>query len=308
MSKQAFEAKIAAVENLRSDPANALEPVRKALRDRNNYVVSKAAGVCADLRLEEAIPDLEAAFGRFLEDAVKTDPKCWAKEAIVKALKDLAHRNPHVFLKGLTHFQLEPVYGGKSDSAATLRGACALALVDSQLGDLEILTHLTDRLADPEKPVRLDAAVAIAQMSRPEGALILRMKALAGDAEPEVTGQCFTSLLTLDLQGSIDFVRRFLDREQDSLEAGCALAQSRSTDAVGIVKDFWKRKLPIETRRAILISLGASPLREAAELLLSFVSSETKDLAKLAAAALSHSRFHHELREQLSSAMGELGE
>ena len=34
-----------------------------------------------------------------------------------------------MFLRGMKHIQPEPSYGGPSDSAATLRATCALALV-----------------------------------------------------------------------------------------------------------------------------------------------------------------------------------
>src|SRR6516164_2286121 len=212
MGKQAFEKQIANLEALRtaSDPTASLPALRKALKDRNNYLVSKAAAVVGDLKLEDLIPDLIVAFDRFLNDPVKSDPQCWAKTAIAKALKDLGHRDAEVFLKGIGHIQMEPVWGGRADSAPTLRGTCALALVDCQLDDLAILTHLADCLADPEKPVRMDAAVAIGQVGREEGAMLLRLKALIGDREPEVTGQCFLSLMSLAPRESLAFIRRFL--------------------------------------------------------------------------------------------------
>ncbi|HEX5432177.1 MAG TPA: hypothetical protein VFW83_09435, partial [Bryobacteraceae bacterium] len=132
MGNQAFQRKIAAVESLRNaaGPEAALDGLRKALRDRNNFVVSKAAKVAAGWKLEPAIQDLIAAFDRFLMDAAKSDPQCWAKIAIAKALKDLGHRDPQVFLRGIGHFQFEPVWGGRADTAAPLRAACAMALAD----------------------------------------------------------------------------------------------------------------------------------------------------------------------------------
>src|SRR6185369_726370 len=101
----AFDAKLEALETLRSgpDPNAAIEPLRKALRDRNNYVVSKAAAIAADLRLEGIVPDLATAFDRFLIDPVKSDPKCWAKNALIKALKDLGHHNAQIYLRGIEH-------------------------------------------------------------------------------------------------------------------------------------------------------------------------------------------------------------
>ena len=306
MSKQAFEKKLAELEALRTASAAAASAaLRKALKDRSNYLVSKAAAIAGDLRLDELIPDLAAAFDRFFADPVKSDPQCWAKTAIAKALKDLGHRDAGLFLRGMGHVQLEPSWGGATDSAATLRGTCTLALVDCPLDDLEILAHFADRLADPETPVRMDAALAIAQLARPEGTLLLRLKILMGDPEPQVVGQCFECLLSLDAKGSLSFISRFLESQDQDVcaEAAGALAASRETEALEILKMFWRKRVPAEIRKAVLISLGASPLREAAEFLLSVLAEEAGELAAQAVASLATSRFHAEVRERTQAAV-----
>jgi HEAT repeat protein len=299
MSK-AFDQKIEAIEALRtaSDPAPQL---RKAIQDRNNYVVSKAAAIAGSLKLDALIPDLAAAFDRFLIDPVKSDPQCWAKNAIAKALKDLGCREARVFLLGIGHVQPEPVWGGQADSAGTLRGTCALALVDCHMDDLVILTHLTDRLADTEAPVRVDAALALAQFGRPEGILPLRLKAWVGDEEPEVTGQCFASLMALAPGESIGFVGQFLNAKKEEVrgEAAAALAQSREPEAFRILMEFYKRKMPAEVRHGLLMALGASPLPEAADFLLTVIQKETGDFGVTALKALGASRFRHDLRDRV---------
>src|SRR5260370_42618397 len=108
VSKQAFDKKLQEIESLRSDPASALAPLRKALKDRNNFLVSKAAAMAAYLRLEDLKPDLLAAFDRFLIQPVKTDPQCWPKTAIAKPLRDLDHQDAAVFLPALAHIQPDP--------------------------------------------------------------------------------------------------------------------------------------------------------------------------------------------------------
>src|SRR5262249_1681220 len=115
MSRHALDKKLEDLRALRSSPEapETAGAVHKALRDRNNYAVSKAAPLAAELNLHGLIPDLLSAFDRFLADPIKSDPQCWAKNAIAKALKDLGHRGPEVFLRGLTHVQLEPVMGGR---------------------------------------------------------------------------------------------------------------------------------------------------------------------------------------------------
>jgi len=305
VNRQSFEKKLEALEALRSTPGSAgtVDQVRKALRDRNNYYVSKAAAIAGDLLMSEMVPDLIAAFERFLVDPVKADPQCWAKNAIAKALKGLGHCDPAVFLRGLVHFQPEPIWGGQSDTAPALRGTCALALIQCQLDDRAILTHLTDALADPEKPVRLDAAMAIAQLARPEGALLLRLKALAGDPEPEVTGQCLAALVSLEPQASVEFVGRFLKAADEDVrsEAVGALAKSREAEAFQLLKNYWRTRLSPEMRRVVLTSLGASPLPEAAEFLVTAVKEEPTDVAVHALEALGVSRFRLEVGERVAA-------
>jgi HEAT repeat protein len=250
---------------LRSSPACAVEPVRKALRDRSNLVCSKAAGVAGDLLLLDAIPDLLHAFERFLKDPVKTDPKCWAKNAIVKALKDLAYEDPEVYLRGLTHVQMEPVWGLSVDAAAALRGACALALVACSLPRDAILIHLADALADPEMRVRADAARAIAQLPGQDSILMLRVKIQAGDPEPAVIGQCFLSLLGIDARSAIPFVARFLTgaNEDVRFEAAAALGECPDVRAVEALIARWKAERSADMKRAIELSLGVSRMPEA---------------------------------------------
>jgi HEAT repeat protein len=300
MSRQAFEKKLEAVRCLRT-----AAELRKPLQDRNNYLVSKAAESAAALRLEELIPDLIAAFDRFLTDPVKSDPQCWAKHAIAKALHELGHRDAPVFVKGIGHIQPEPVWGGSKDSAGPLRSACALALVDCRVDVLQILIHLTDLLADAEASVRNDAARAIGVLGSPEGALPLRLKALLGDDEPSVIGQCLASLSAIAPADALVFIPRFLDSpdENTQAEAASVLAQSRDAAALHIVKQFLARRMSFEVRRSVLLSLGASPLRESADLLLSMLPSEMADSAAAAVAALAASRFRAEIRDDVKAAL-----
>ncbi|MGH7486542.1 MAG: hypothetical protein ACREMY_13230, partial [bacterium] len=69
MSKQAFEEKVREIEQLRSSGGGEAKALlSKALKNRSNYLVSKAAGVAGDLQISDLIPDLVAAFERFLQD------------------------------------------------------------------------------------------------------------------------------------------------------------------------------------------------------------------------------------------------
>ena len=66
------------------------------------------------------------------------------------------------------HIQLEPVWGGRSDTAGTLRATCALALVQCRsVIETDLLAHLIELLADKDKAVRTECARAIEQVGHP---------------------------------------------------------------------------------------------------------------------------------------------
>ena len=106
-----------------------------------------------------------------------------------------------------------------------------MALIGTTAASFDILTRLTDLLNDPEKPVRIDAARAIAQLSAREGLLPLRLKALIGDREPEVVGHCLAALLSLAPREYLQFVAGFLQSKDPDLrlEAAGVLAESHET-------------------------------------------------------------------------------
>src|SRR6266700_1671321 len=120
--KRAFEDQIAALDALRGVASEErIEPLRQALRHRNNFVVGKAAALVREFSIAPLIPDLLVAFDRFFENPEKSDPQCWAKNALSRALAGLEYQEPDCFLRGMHHIQMEPVWGGRSDTAGTLR-------------------------------------------------------------------------------------------------------------------------------------------------------------------------------------------
>ena len=263
-SKKAFEQKLAALEMLHSAGAFAgarVAAIRKALKDPNNYFVSKAAAIAAEFALTDLIPDLIAAFDRFLIDSSKSDPQCWAKNAIAKTLKDFAHDDASFYLRGIKHIQLEGVWGGSEDTAATLRGMCAFGLATCSIPRAEAMRHLVDLLAaDCEKSVRADAARAIAQLGGVESVLLLRLKALAGDSEPEVTGQCLAALLALSPRDYIPFVADFLNADSDvRFEAAAALGELPDPAAVTALTDHFARSRNAEMIARDSLVAGCSP-------------------------------------------------
>jgi HEAT repeat protein len=185
---------------------------------------------------------------------------------------------------------MEPVYGGKEDSATHLRGNALLAL--AQCSDLtrgEVLRHLVDALADPSEPVRVDAIRALEQMDGEEAALVLRMKAHAGDKEPAVVGQAFDSLLALDRDRAVGLVAGFLESGNPEVrdEAALSLGASRLPEAVRVLIEAWK-----SSKESVLLrALSASRDEAALAFLLALVR---QGISREAAAALEALSLHAE--------------
>ena len=140
-----FDAQLARIEAMRDEPVSPalVTELRKAIGSKSGYLAGKAAAIASRHRLTDLIPDLISAFGRFMIDPIKADPQCWGKNGIVTALAELGHDSPGIYLRGLAHVQLEPVWGGTEDTAGTLRSRSAHALVECRsLSDTELLRHL----------------------------------------------------------------------------------------------------------------------------------------------------------------------
>lgn len=316
--REAFDRKLEALAALRAmNAAGAEAPLRKALADTNGLYVSKAAAIAADAGAAALIPELVRAFQRFVDhapDPGKADPQCWAKNALVRALHELGHRQPDVYLRGMRCVQLEAGFGGRFDSAGPLRGVCALALADADHPPRLILTALTDLLVDPEKAARLDAVRAVARMAQPESALVLRLKTLWGDAHPDVMRECLLSLMTLAPAESTALVARYLevDANGDDLlcaDAAEALASARHPEALEALLAFLGRaEVPVATRRTVLLTLAASTLPAAGEYLAGVIEKEPAGVAEAAITALGASRFREEMRARVVAALERRGE
>ena len=291
MARANLEDRIEQVRELGRKPVTdqTMASLRKAFGDRSNLVVAQAAKVVGELQLRDLIPDLLRAFDRMLQKGSATDPKCWAKKAIVDALTKMDHDQSDVFVRGLRHIQMEPVWGGQEDSALSLRGSCALALL--QCGDLSRhakFRYLVDAIADPAEPVRVDAVRAIAQMEGDDGALLLRLKARVGDPNFRVTGQVLESIINVEGEQGIAFVRGFLESEHDEVceEAALALGASRLAAGFAALKEAWTRERNKPRGEVFLRAISAAGLPEAIDFLVTLIREGLQREADAAVRAL----------------------
>jgi hypothetical protein len=286
-----FEERLDRLRQLRHNvPDEALfSALRKSLRDRSNLIVAEAAKVAAELRISDLIPDLLAGFDRLFEDPVKTDPKCWGKTGIVKALRRLEYDQSPPFVRGSHHIQMEPVWGGQEDAAIQLRATCVLGFVQcSDLNRAELLRHLVDALADSADPVRLEAVRTLEQMNGEETPLLLRLKARLGDSRPIVMGHVFDALLNLERAQAVAFVAQHLKSSHADVrdEAALALGGSRLPDAVKILIEAWDQTRGSDFGSVLLRALSSSRQPPAIDFLLELVRHGPRRDALLALDAL----------------------
>ncbi len=270
---QRLEDRLASLGELRADPTSqeSLKALQKALTSKVSHVVARAAEIVGEFHLTELEPDLVEAFERFMTNSQKTDPGCAAKTGIVEALYRMEAYQPDIFLHGIGHVQLEPVYGGKEDTAAKLRGLSALGLV--RINYPNVMLQLAQLLADSEADARMSAARAIGYAGLDAGIPLLRFKALIGDPHPQVLCECFTALLQLAPEPSLSFVAGFLHRDDLAVQeaAAVALGESRLVQAFPFLETAWEDAIDADLRRALLFAIAFLRHERALSFLLSLV-------------------------------------
>jgi len=276
MASSKFEEQLQRIRLLRdaSPDSGTIAILRKALADRSNLIVAEAARAAGEIHAAELIPDLLTAYARLFESPVKTDPKCWGKTAIIKALTLMDYSESPPYVRGSTHIQMEPVWGKVEDAAGPLRSNCILAL--PQCADLrrpEVFRRLVDALMDSLDPVRIEAVRAIEQMNGDEAPLLLRLKALAGDLRPAVTGRAFDAILSLESTKGLEFVADFLKSSDPEVrdEAALAMGSWRHPSAIQILIAAWKDTLDRDFRSVLLRAISSSREESALEFLLNLV-------------------------------------
>jgi hypothetical protein len=312
MAKRDVEAAVERIGRLRDvTHAEAVAELRKALGDRVNLVVAKAARIAAERQMRELIPDLLVTFDRLFEDAVERDTQCWAKNAIAKALTELDYRESAPYLRGRRHVQMEAVWGGRQDTAQTLRGICLLALAAcNDMTRAQTFRLLVDSMADEAQVVRIEAVRAVAEMDGEEAALVLRLKSRVGDAEAPVIGQVFDSLLRLERDAALPLVVEFLDGADEAMreEAALALGSSRMAGAVEMLLKALPRARDAYFRKTILRALSASRQERAMEFLLGLVRDGIRADADGAMEALELHRESPEIRAAVEAAVRDRAE
>jgi len=280
----------------------------RALANRSNVVIARVAEIMGRTGPTDFIQPLIARGERLFGQGAEADKLCRAKEAIVQALDALGNTWEAIYLHGMRYRQMEPVYGGRADTAANLRGLCAQAL--ARMDHPEAHIAIEELLVDTEMPARLAAVNALTYLGDEKSEVLLRLKALVGDVEAPVLGACFAGLLAIAPERSAPFVAGFLTSDNTDLveAAALALGESRLPEAFTALRQCWENLVDFSLRRTLLLAMGLIRSNDAFDFLLRVVREEGRSAALKALEALSIYAAEEKRRAQIRDAVDASGD
>lgn len=279
------------------------QQIAKGLASKVSFVAAKAADMAREMKVTGVCSELRQAFDRFLADAKSSDKGCAAKTAIARAALELECSEEAIFLAGIQHYQMESSFGGPVDVAAELRGLSALGLV--QVRSRGAMYRVVELLNDRQTQARIGAVRALACAGREEGVLVLRFKALAGDPEPAVVGECLTALVSLQPREALEFVGSFFESPQDAIreEAALALGTSKNPAALDLLKAQFRTTFDRQFRQTLLTAIASLRVAPAVDFLVSVIQTERAAVAADALAAARIFRHDSTIRERIGQAI-----
>ena len=272
------------------------------LNNRYNLVVAKTAKIVGQLRAVDLIPDLIAAFQRLMRNPQKLDKGCAATTEIASALYELDYIEPDIYLLGIHHVQMEGSFGPPVDAAARLRAISALGLARTRYP--QALDEIVTLLVDSWPQARIGAVRSLASNGGQAGALLLRLKILTGETEPDVLAECFAGLLAIAPEQSMPFIATYIDSEElATAEAALlALGSSRLPQALELLQAKWD-SVAGPLRRVLLIAAAMIRSEEAVEFLVSLLADSGVQTAKDVITALAIFRDNEKVRKQVEAAV-----
>lgn len=292
--------RLATLKNEAESPPVTAE-IKAFLKNRSNLVAAKAAQVARHRRATELVPDLVEAFHRLMKDPSKLDKGCSATTEIVRALHEIDYVEPEVYLLGMHHIQMEGSFGPPVDAAAKLRAISALAL--ARTVHPAAMEEIVSLLVDEWPEARIGAIRALAVNGGTAGALLLKLKILTGESEPDVLAECFSALLTSAPQRSLQLIAGFTDSRNTAVAEAAliALGSSRLPEAFDVLKAKWERPAAGQLRKTVLMSIAMIRSDAAIELLLTALAESTPATAKDVLLALALFRDNEKIRTRVET-------
>ena len=300
--------KIEALRGLAEAPDAHRDALLAYLEDPHGYVVAKAAEIVGEAGWDDCESELVDAYARLEVDPVKRDPGCKAKASIADALNRLGSQEAELFRRAARHRQLEPSWGPPIDTAVPLRinGAAGLA----RLSDRDFLFEAATLLNDAEPNARIGIVEVIDYFGGDGAELLLRMKVLAGDAEPEVLAECFAGLMRVSPDRSLDLVAGALGSDDDYLveSAALAIAESRSEAGFLALKRHYEANRFEASAAAMLLPISLTRHEAAFEFLLELIAEGPPAIAHESLTALEIHASNDSLVRSVAQAVAARGE
>jgi hypothetical protein len=220
---------LSAIDGKRIDE-RACRLIRDALTHKHWMPVEQAARIVARNGLPGFTRELLGVWNRFIDPGPKLDPGCRAKESALVALDTLESFDPDPFLAAIRYTQLEPGYGGATDTAGGVRQRALLGLLRQRHSEAKL--YAGELLADRLVEVRAGTADALGQCGGPEAAGLLVHRLSSGD-DARVLLACASALLALEGRFARSLLARWLEHEdEEHREVGAiALGQCKSDEA-----------------------------------------------------------------------------
>ena len=268
-----------------------LGAVRAALKSAHGRVVQRAAELARRESMDAVQRELSDAFVRLVPLGAGTDPGCRAKVAILEALDALGWDESAPFVAATRVVQREKAWGPPVDTASGVRARGVLALARQAHPDLPLIA--AELLFDPDAPVRIAAADAIAAHRSRDGAGALVARLACADEDPNAIAACVSALLALAPEHALALARRgqvggaTLDREAAAL----ALGASRRDDALDVLLEWLETSATSDERAPILAAVGLHRTERALATLLARICEGSEADALAAIHALRARRF-----------------
>lgn len=297
------ETALAAIRAIRDTPEkfDLRRDLAPLLRHKSNHVIAAAADTVGRLEAVALAPDLAEVFEDLMKNPAKLDPRCDALTAIARTLVALEHPAWKVYFAGIRHVQMEASFGPPVDTAAALRGLCAQGL--ARMSHPDTLLECVKLLVDAQTSARCGAIRAIGETGQPAAELLLRFKALTGDQDDEVLGECFAALLAMAPAQSAEFVASFLNSRKDGVaeRAALALGESRLPAALPLLCKAIEETIEPVLRRTLLAAVAMLRQDEAVEFLITRVAEDSQNAAIDALTALAPYARDEALRNRIAA-------
>jgi HEAT repeat protein len=299
------DAMIEAVAGATEDPMSAHSDriLREALGHKNWYVVSEAAGAIGKHGLAGFEKELSTVWNRFVNNPAKIDPGCRAKCAALTALDQLESFDPDPFLVAVGYVQMEPVLGGRADTAGNVRQRALYALL--RMCHSDALLYAGKLLADTDPHVRMGAAAGLGHYGGPPCAGMLVLKAELGDDDPTVVLEVAQALLAVAPDFGLRLCERWLhDDEPERREAASlAIGQSEQPRGIALLVGMLEDGLDDHDFSIVTRGLGLTRNDDARAALIHVVQHGARSRAETALHALSVHSYDPKLAERVRAAV-----